>query len=46
MCIRDSYETVRAAMDAKVRDEIASKGFSRSQIVILDACLLYTSRCV
>ena len=42
---RDLYETVRAAMDAKVRDEIASKGFSRSQIVILDALLKLRQVC-
>jgi SNF2 family DNA or RNA helicase len=35
---RDLYETVRSAMDAKVREAIASKGFARSQIIILDAC--------
>ena len=32
-------------MDAKVRDEIASKGFSRSQIVILDALLKLRQVC-
>ena len=42
---RDLYETVRAAMDAKVRDEIASKGFARSQIVILDAQLKLRQVC-
>jgi superfamily II DNA or RNA helicase len=42
---RDLYETVRAAMDAKVREEIASKGFSRSQIVILDALLKLRQVC-
>jgi superfamily II DNA or RNA helicase len=42
---RDLYETVRAAMDAKVRDEIASKGFNRSQIVILDALLKLRQVC-
>jgi superfamily II DNA or RNA helicase len=42
---RDLYETVRAAMDVKVRDEIASKGFSRSQIVILDALLKLRQVC-
>ncbi len=42
---RDLYETVRAAMDAKVRDEIASKGFARSQIVILDALLKLRQVC-
>ena len=42
---RDLYETVRAAMDAKVREEIAIKGFSRSQIVILDALLKLRQVC-
>ena len=42
---RDLYETVRAAMDKKVREEIASKGFSRSQIVILDALLKLRQVC-
>ncbi|WP_223871745.1 SNF2-related protein [Candidatus Dactylopiibacterium carminicum] len=36
---RDLYETVRAAMDDKVREEVAEKGFRRSQIVILEALL-------
>ncbi|WP_207810228.1 MULTISPECIES: SNF2-related protein, partial [unclassified Pseudomonas] len=34
---RDVYETVRVAMDKKVRDEIARSGVARSQIIILDA---------
>jgi superfamily II DNA or RNA helicase len=42
---RDLYETVRAAMDEKVRAEIASKGFKRSQIVILDALLKLRQVC-
>ncbi len=42
---RDLYETVRAAMDVKVRDEIAAKGLSRSQIVILDALLKLRQVC-
>ena len=42
---RDLYETVRAAMDAKVRDEIAQRGFARSQIVILDALLKLRQVC-
>ncbi|HCZ16389.1 MAG TPA: helicase [Candidatus Accumulibacter sp.] len=42
---RDLYETVRVAMDEKVRVEIASKGFSRSQIVILDALLKLRQVC-
>ena len=42
---RDLYETVRVAMDAKVREEIASRGFNRSQIVILDALLKLRQVC-
>ncbi|WP_374338505.1 SNF2-related protein [Methyloversatilis sp.] len=42
---RDLYETVRAAMDKRVRDEIASKGFARSRIVILDALLKLRQVC-
>ena len=42
---RDLYETVRAAMDAMVREEVASKGFGRSQIVILDALLKLRQVC-
>ncbi len=42
---RDLYETVRAAMDSIVRDEVAKKGFGRSQIVILDALLKLRQVC-
>jgi len=42
---RDLYETVRAAMDARVREEIAAKGFNRSQIIILDALLKLRQVC-
>jgi hypothetical protein len=42
---RDLYETVRAAMDVMVREEVASKGFGRSQIVILDALLKLRQVC-
>ncbi|ATE58839.1 DEAD/DEAH box helicase [Thauera sinica] len=42
---RDLYETVRAAMDERVRHEIADKGFARSQIVILDALLKLRQVC-
>jgi hypothetical protein len=42
---RDLYEAVRSAMDARVREEIASKGFKRSQIVILDALLKLRQVC-
>jgi SNF2 family DNA or RNA helicase len=36
---RDLYETVRVAMDRKVRAEIDRKGLARSHIVILEALL-------
>jgi superfamily II DNA or RNA helicase len=42
---RDLYETIRATMDAMVREEIASKGFGRSQIIILDALLKLRQVC-
>jgi superfamily II DNA or RNA helicase len=42
---RDLYETVRLAMDRKVRDAIATKGVARSQIVILDALLKLRQVC-
>jgi SNF2 family DNA or RNA helicase len=42
---RDLYETVRAAMNDKIRSEIAGKGFARSQIVILDALLKLRQVC-
>jgi SNF2 family DNA or RNA helicase len=42
---RDLYETVRLAMDSKVRAEIARKGVARSQIVILDALLKLRQVC-
>ncbi len=42
---RDLYETVRIAMDERVREEIACKGFNRSQIVILDALLKLRQVC-
>jgi len=42
---RDMYETVRLAMDKKVRDEIAKKGVARSQIVILEALLKLRQVC-
>jgi len=42
---RDLYETVRSAMDAKVLEAIAQKGFARSQIVILDALLKLRQVC-
>jgi len=42
---RDLYETVRASMDQRVRDEVAARGFARSQIVILDALLKLRQVC-
>ena len=42
---RDLYETVRLAMDQKVRDEIDKKGVARSQIVILEALLKLRQVC-
>jgi SNF2 family DNA or RNA helicase len=42
---RDLYETVRLAMDKKVRDEIDRKGVARSQIVILEALLKLRQVC-
>ncbi|WP_018228332.1 DEAD/DEAH box helicase [Methyloversatilis universalis] len=42
---RDLYETVRVAMDKRVRDEIAHRGFARARIVILDALLKLRQVC-
>jgi SNF2 family DNA or RNA helicase len=42
---RDLYETVRLAMDEKVRNEISKKGLARSQIMILDALLKLRQVC-
>ncbi len=42
---RDLYETVRSAMDSKVREAITDKGLNRSQIVILDALLKLRQVC-
>jgi len=42
---RDLYETVRLAMDGKVREEIAHKGIARSQIAILEALLKLRQVC-
>ncbi|MBF3289671.1 helicase, partial [Pseudomonas aeruginosa] len=36
---RELYETVRLALDRKVREEIARRGLARSRIVILEALL-------
>lgn len=42
---RDLYETVRLAMDRKVRAEIDRKGLARSQIIILEALLKLRQVC-
>ena len=42
---RDVYETVRVAMDKKVRDEITRNGIARSQIIILEALLKLRQVC-
>lgn len=42
---RDLYETVRLAMDRKVREEIERKGLARRQIVILEALLKLRQVC-
>ena len=42
---RDLYETIRLTMNEKVRQEIAAKGLSRSQIIILDALLKLRQIC-
>ena len=42
---RDRYETLRLAMDRKVRDEIQRQGLARSQIVILEALLRLRQAC-
>lgn len=42
---RDLYESIRMAMDKKVRNEIQRKGFARSQIMILDALLKLRQVC-
>ena len=42
---RDLYETVRATMDKRIREEIAARGFARSQILILDALLKLRQVC-
>ena len=42
---RDIYESIRLSMHEKVRAAIATKGFSRSRIVILDALLKMRQCC-
>ncbi|KAF1070449.1 MAG: RNA polymerase-associated protein RapA [Pseudomonas citronellolis] len=42
---RDLYETVRLALDRKVREEIARRGLARSRIIILEALLKLRQVC-
>jgi len=42
---RDLYETLRVAMDARVREEVQKMGVKRSQIMILDALLKLRQLC-
>ena len=42
---RDRYETLRLAMDKKVRDEIQRVGIARSHIVVLEALLRLRQVC-
>ncbi len=41
----DLYETVRVAMDKRVRDEIAARGLAKSHIIVLDALLKLRQIC-
>jgi hypothetical protein len=41
----DLYESVRAAMDSRVRDAIADKGLAKSHIIVLDALLKLRQIC-
>jgi SNF2 family DNA or RNA helicase len=41
----DLYESVRAAMDQRVRDAIAAKGIAQSHIIVLDALLKLRQIC-
>jgi SNF2 family DNA or RNA helicase len=42
---KDLYETVRAAMDARVKSVVASKGLAGSHIIVLDALLKMRQVC-
>ncbi len=42
---RDLYETIRNAVQLRVRDEVARKGLARSSIIILDALLKLRQVC-
>jgi len=41
----DLYESVRAAMDERVRDALADKGLAKSHIIVLDALLKLRQIC-
>ncbi|MCU0781764.1 MAG: SNF2-related protein, partial [Akkermansiaceae bacterium] len=41
----DLYESVRAAMDQRVRDALAAKGLAKSHIIVLDALLKLRQIC-
>jgi len=41
----DLYESVRAAMDQRVRDAIAARGLAKSHIIVLDALLKLRQIC-
>ena len=41
----DLYESIRAAMDKRVRDAIAAKGLAKSHIIVLDALLKLRQIC-
>jgi len=41
----DLYETIRAAMDKRVRDAIQDKGLAKSHIIVLDALLKLRQIC-
>ncbi|HZH05196.1 MAG TPA: DEAD/DEAH box helicase, partial [Lautropia sp.] len=42
---RDLYESIRAAMDKRVREALSQAGLGRSQIVLLDALLKLRQAC-
>ncbi len=42
---RDLYETIRIAVQQRVRDEVAKKGLSRAHIILLDALLKLRQVC-
>ena len=42
---RDLYETIRLAMDKKVRDAVKTQGLGKSHIIVLDALLKLRQTC-